>query len=317
MSWSTALKIFVTVILLGSLSYHLDLGELLQAVISVKLRFLLLAGVTQFVLLLVAVLRWRILLRFFSMSQPYRRLLRITFVGSFFSLFLPSSIGGDFFRAYYVSKATGVSLPQSLVTTFLDRGAGLFALLLIGLVAALYNPLQLGQVELFYAFIAGLGGFSLANLALFHTRTHRILGRILDRLGMVEFKDRLRLIFNGLADLYGSSGAIARVIVLSLIIQGLSVVIVWLLAQGLGITASFGPYLVFVPLINLSIMIPLTINGFGLREYLYTIFFSELGVAPETAVVLGLLSAFILVLIALPGGIIYSLSKADFSSKDG
>jgi uncharacterized membrane protein YbhN (UPF0104 family) len=103
---------------------------------------------------------------------------------------------------------------------------------------------------------------------------------------------------------------------LSLIIQGLSVVVVWLLAQGLGITAPFSPYLVFVPLINLSIMIPLTINGFGLREYLYTIFFNELGVMPETAVALGLLSAFILALIALPGGVIYSLSKADVAGKD-
>ncbi len=317
MSWKTALKISITVILLGSLAYHLDLEKLLKAVISMKLRFLLLAGVTQFILLLVAVLRWRILLRVFSMRQPYRRLLKITFVGSFFSLFLPSSIGGDFFRAYYVSKATRVSLPQALVTTFLDRGAGLFSLLLIGLVAALCNPLQLGQVELRYVFIALLSVFLLANLALFHNRTHRTLGHILDRLGMIEYKDRLRLIFSGLEALYGSAGSIARVVGLSLIIQGLSVVTVWLLAQGLGITASFNPYLVFVPLINLSIMVPLTINGFGLREYLYTVFFSELGVIPETAVALGLLSAFVLVLVSLPGGIIYSLSKTDFVSKDG
>jgi len=316
MSWKTALKISITFILLGSLAYHLDLEKLLEAFTSVKLRFLLLAGITQFTVLLVAVLRWRILLRFFSMSQPYRRLLGITFVGSFFSLFLPSSIGGDFFRAYYVSKATRVNLPQSLVTTVLDRGAGLFSLLLIGLVAALYNPLQLGQVELHYAFIAILSVFLLATLALFDGRTHRILGHILDRMGMVEFKDRLRLIFAGLESLYGSTRTITRMVGLSLIIQGLSVVVVWLLAQGLGITAPFSPYLVFVPLINLSIMIPLTINGFGLREYLYTIFFNELGVMPETAVALGLLSAFILALIALPGGVIYSLSKADVAGKD-
>ena len=58
-------------------------------------------------------------------------------------------------------------------------------------------------------------------------------------------------------------------------------------------------------------MIPITINGLGLRESLYLLVFGELGTQDEMAVALGLLQFVIVMIVALPGGPIYSLYKAE------
>jgi hypothetical protein len=70
-------------------------------------------------------------------------------------------------------------------------------------------------------------------------------------------------------------------------------------------------FLIFVPLINLSIMVPLTINGFGLRESLYLLLFAQIGLQQETAVAMSLLNTMVVMAAALPGGLLYSLYKRE------
>ena len=87
--------------------------------------------------------------------------------------------------------------------------------------------------------------------------------------------------------------------------------IVWIAALSIAVDAPFIVFLIFVPLINLSVMVPLTINGIGLRESLFYLLFSQIGVPVEMAVSLSLVNFLIYVLTAIPGGIIYSLYKKE------
>ena len=77
------------------------------------------------------------------------------------------------------------------------------------------------------------------------------------------------------------------------------------------VAVTFGVFLIFVPLINLSIMVPLTINGIGLRESLFYLFFSQIGIPAETAVGLSLVTFALYVLTAFPGLVVYSLYKKE------
>jgi hypothetical protein len=56
-------------------------------------------------------------------------------------------------------------------------------------------------------------------------------------------------------------------------------------------------------------MVPLTINGFGLRESLYLLLFAQIGLQQEKAVALSLLNTFVIMLAVLPGGLAYSFYK--------
>ena len=105
MNWKTLLKLGLTILLLVGLGYQLDLRTLGSVIVSARVGPLLLAVLLQLGLTLVAVFRWKIILGYFTIQIPYLQALRIVLMGNFFSLFLPSAIGGDVFRAYYVSRA--------------------------------------------------------------------------------------------------------------------------------------------------------------------------------------------------------------------
>ncbi len=98
---------------------------------------------------------------------------------------------------------------------------------------------------------------------------------------------------------------LAGALVISLIIQMLAISVTWVMAEGLRIDVPLLYFLVFVPVITLISMIPVSLNGMGLREYAFMSLFSAVGVSPSSCVALGLLSSAIIILSAIPGGVIY------------
>jgi len=87
----------------------------------------------------------------------------------------------------------------------------------------------------------------------------------------------------------------------------------WIAALAIGVKAPFLIFLIFIPIVNLTIMVPLTINGFGLREGVYFLLFREIGLPVETAVTLSLLNFLVVTLASLPGAVAYSFYKKDES----
>jgi len=96
---------------------------------------------------------------------------------------------------------------------------------------------------------------------------------------------------------------------ISLINQFLVIAVSWIMALGLRLEVSFLYFLVFIPVITLISMIPISLNGMGLREYAFVSLFTAIGVSREGSIALGLLSSAILVVSAIPGGVLYLLFK--------
>ena len=67
---------------------------------------------------------------------------------------------------------------------------------------------------------------------------------------------------------------------------------------------------VFVPLISLAGMIPVSVNGLGVREALYIFFFGRLGASTEVSVSLALLYLAVTFIASLPGGVVYALQRS-------
>jgi len=199
-----------------------------------------------------------------------------------------------------------------LTTTFLDRSAGLCALLLIGLSSSLYSDIAVGGVRLSRVFIAITTVYFLINVAIFHDWSHRATSRLPTRFGFEALDEKLQLIYEGLRALIRAPGSVLVIFGLSLLIQFTAVSVMWFAARSLSFDSSFFVFLIFIPLVNLSIMIPITINGFGLRESVYVLLFAGgLGTQDEMAFALGLLQGFIVIMVALPGGPIYGLYRAE------
>ncbi|HSR69131.1 MAG TPA: lysylphosphatidylglycerol synthase transmembrane domain-containing protein [Acidobacteriota bacterium] len=305
------LKLTVTAVLLATVFYRIDLGRFWTVLSSANPLLLLAAGVVQALTVLLSAQRWRVILRNFNVSEGYSAVAKITFIGFFFNLFLPSGIGGDFFRSYYLSKRTGRGMSTTLMTLILDRSAGLLALLLIGLAAALVYPMRIGGVRLTWVFVIILLVYMLANVVLFHSVTHRLLSRLMQRFKREGLERKVELVALGLRTLRRNPLAVLKSAGYSLLIQFLAVVVVWLAALSISLPADFDVFLIFIPLVNLTIMVPITINGVGLRETVYIELFQTIGVSQEYSVSLALLHLGVFLLAGLPGGIVYHLYKKD------
>jgi glycosyltransferase 2 family protein len=307
------LKGLLTLLLLLILFLQMDIGEFFSLLAGADLSLLFLATLIQVGIILVAVVRWQVILASFDIGTGFSPLTKITFIGQFFNLFLPSAIGGDFFRAYYLSRRERRGMSTTLTTTLLERSAGLFALLAIGCLFAFLHRIAIQGVSLLYVFLGLLTTYTAANIALFNTWFHRRLTRFFARFQLADIESKLELVYQGLTSLRHNRRAVIHCLTLSLAIQFTSVVIMWLAARSINVQAPFYVFLIFIPIINLTIMIPLTINGFGLRESVYYLLFSQVGLPVETSVTLSLLNFLIVTLASLPGGVAYSLYKREES----
>lgn len=305
------LKAIVTFVLLAILVWEMDLAKFLGVLSSADLSLLALATLIQIGIMFLGVTRWQVILRSFNMSPGFAPLTKITFIGLFFSLFLPSSIGGDFFRAYYLSKREHRGMSTTLTSTFLERSAGLCALLALGIFFAARRQMVVEGVPLFYLLLAIGIAYVAVNIALFNKWIHKHITRFFKYFNLENVESKLELVYEGLLSLRKDKKAIAVCLALSLVIQFFSVVIMWIAALAIGVKAPFLIFLIFIPIVNLTIMIPLTINGFGLREGVYFLLFREIGLPVETAVTLSLLNFLVVTLASLPGAVAYSFYKKE------
>ncbi len=307
----TALKLLLTFALLVIVVSQMELEKFSETLSSMDPSWVLLAFSLQLLAIFPAVQRWRLILRNFEVPMGFLPLLKLAFIGNFFNLFLPTSIGGDFIRGFYLSRNVGRGISSILTTILLERSAGLCALLLIGTISSALSGLEISGYPAVYVFLILLTGYTLINLLLFLPWTHTQLDLLLKRWRFDSIAAKMELTYQGLQSLRKDRKTLLGTLFLSLIVQFDSIVVVWLLAQSIGVTASFSTFLIFIPLINLTLMVPLTISGLGLREGAYYLLFSQVGLPAEMSITLSLMNYLGYLLAGLPGALFYTLHKKE------
>ncbi|HPF15087.1 MAG TPA: lysylphosphatidylglycerol synthase transmembrane domain-containing protein, partial [Planctomycetota bacterium] len=135
---------------------------------------------------LVVITRWYLLLIAAGCPTRWTQVLRVTFVGLFFNLILPGVSGGDLARAYWMVKGHPERRAAALMSVFMDRLLGLFAMALLATIAIYANDDRFAALRLpvLAATLAMLlGGLALVNPWL---RTHLPIAKLLDRLPASE-----------------------------------------------------------------------------------------------------------------------------------
>ena len=273
------------------------------------------AALILFSTTLLQAFRWSIILRSFDISARYGQLYSIVLIGCFFNLFLPSTVGGDFFRAYYLGKHEKTGLPVAATTTLLDRISGISALLFLGLFCSFFSAQSLGGIPLRIIFVGIFLVFLVGIVMFFNPFLHRLLEKMMIRIGAKGLAERTPQISEGATRFRKNIPDVLLTFCLSLVIQLIAISSVWVAAMAMHIDAPFLLFLIFVPLINIAVSIPLTINGVGLREGMYFLLFSQIGIPMEASITLSLVTMLLNFSMALPGGFVYSIFKKseDFS----
>jgi hypothetical protein len=248
--------------------------------------------------------RWRMLMRPLMPVQSLPRLLGIYCIGLFFNLTFPTVIGGDVVKMYYAGKPAR-SYAQSFAATFLDRDAGMFAMMIIACAGILYHrvtvpgiPVTLIIWGVFAAFVAG-------NAAIFTPYLHQRLIKLMHRLHFSKVALKVDMISNAFQIMGRQPAILISALLISLVNQLLVIAVTWIMALGLQLTIQPIWFLIFVPVITLISMIPISLNGMGLREYAFMSLFGAIGVPASACIALGLLSSAVIIISSMPGGIVY------------
>ena len=219
----------------------------------------------------ISTLRWKLLL---PDGLSTKKLFSLYMIGSFFNTFLPGIIGGDAVKGYYLYRETGKA-DLSLASVFMDRYLGFVALILICLLAFPfgYQYFHGSRVEWLLPF--AVLSFTAASVLIFGLR----LGQRISLLS--AFYNYFHMYRN-------QKKTMIKGLLLSAVVQLSGILAVNILSCGLGQQIPVLSFFVFLPLIVLFAMLPISISGLGVREGAFVLFFGLIGVQPEVAAAISL-----------------------------
>ena len=258
----------------------------------------LIVWVAAFVMCLMAQvlssIRWWTLSNTLAFPGRWLTYLGFYLVGMYFNLFLPTGIGGDLFKAHFLSRDEGRRLLAAWSVVG-DRMFGLTAMLLMGAVAVIVKPDLLPRPFVIFLSLSGLVVLlGLVGLPFFH----RLLGRFWPGIS--------RYVTDMLA-LWHKPQKILIVSGLSFCVQALGMGAVALLGAGIGIEVPLAFYFASLPLVTLATLIPISLSGIGVREGALVYFLGLKAIQPEPAFSLGLLFFSVQIATSLIGGVAYAL----------
>jgi uncharacterized membrane protein YbhN (UPF0104 family) len=223
-------------------------------------------------------LRWYILLRSQQVAIRFSESLKISFAGAFASNFLPSTIGGDVIRLVNINRYTSKE-GLSLASIILDRLVNVLAFVTVLPFSFTFIPLPVSEVrnDLFFSF-----PLFIKNIRLWILQSGR------------QFLDAYKLWAEKPADLL-------RAFVTSWFSIVVIFISAWLVGIGLGIHVSLFQVAGITAIIYFITMLPISINGYGLREVGMTFLYLKLGANAEQATMLVLITRFLMMLVTVPG----------------
>ena len=291
MSATKFLRLGVSAALLGWLAWQTDWVSVRRAFGTLRGEYWLAALGLLLVAQVVSTLRWRMFAQALRFSQSLPRMTGFYFIGMFFNLVLPTSVGGDVIRAWYLDGKSGRKL-AAFASVVLDRLNGLLVLIAMACTAVLLSPIGLPSwIPLSVLGIAGGGVLGLAALPL-AVRSGRLPPKRVRQLQTMQH------LFKAPRTLIGAT-------LLSIFVQVSSVGIVWLIGRGLQAPIPAAYYWIFVPMVSLLTLLPVSVNGMGVREGGVVLFLVPLGVDQATALTLAFLWFLVYAAGSLLGGVVY------------
>lgn len=299
----------VSILLIALLLETIDLRDLSETLSHVSVGLLALAVLTFLVTNMTSVLKWRLIIQSQDSHVSWPYLTSIFYMGLFFNNFLPTNFGGDLVRIYKLSRATG-NMVDATSSVVLDRASSTFALLMIALVATLLQLRLLGGrlaltiLAMLLLFLLVIGLFASEKVA-------RKLVRIpLFRRDPFGLRQHIKNFYYSVNQFRNEKRALAAVLAISLVYQGLYVVTVNLLALSLGIDLPVAYYFLFIPIVIAVGMVPFSLNGLGVREGAWVVLFTQAGVPAAEALSMSVLNFLLVTAVSLLGGAFYLLDPS-------
>jgi len=298
-------QVVVTAALLALLLRNLDWALFRSAFSRTPLWLYLASFAVLVVGQVLYVFKWGLVLGAMGLPVPFPRLAEQYLLGIFFNNFLPTMIGGDAARVYYLGRQEGYATVATSI--FVDRGLGFLSMAAWG--SALVWWLNITTPAFIVArnvltvlcviMVAGLAAALTLRLAPIVALLRRapLLARVADTLELVRKRGR---------PLRRQPGVILAVLVAAFVYF---LPFGWVYQTFFRVSGGLDvPYAaILLVLIAIAILsnIPISVNGIGLREQLHYLLFASLGVSKELAVGISVIIFSQFLVLSVFGGLVW------------
>lgn len=279
-------RLVIAVVLVALLVRSLDMPALIRQMTDIDRRWLSACLVIPLLGIGLSALRWQAVLEMLGVRRPYGELLLRYWSGAFYNAVLPGSVGGDVVRVGGLARG-GVPITSATLSVLSDRSVGLWAGMLLGFLSSIW-PSQVPYrrtLGLLFGSIVAAGALVVWLAPMLRHSLPAWLGR------------------------YASVGAALAglrwwyLIGLACMFQALVLLHLYVAARALHAPIPLLVCALYAPAVVFTTMLPISLNGIGVREATLVILLGGIGVAPETAALIGFLIYVTSAISTLPGGL--------------
>jgi uncharacterized protein (TIRG00374 family) len=294
-------------LLVVALFRMLDLHRLVLTLASVKPQLVALGLLAMMVNFLIKTYRWGFILRMQRPDISFGQIARVNFLSLFIGTFLPTSLSYDMVRIYYVSRCAA-DPRVAIASIFADRIIGNFSVAITAIVVfAILNITGLFRVGPLLSF--GIIAFLLVSLALPLVLRNSAVAdgaaRFLNRFTGRKLFDSVQELSEYLLSYWRQAPLMSDALAIAFLNLAIAVLEFYLIAQGFSAPVSIHYFFLFIPLVVLFSMLPVSIGGIGLVEAGLMFFFINVGMPAETCLSVALIHRALQIVCLSPGAAIY------------
>ncbi len=290
----SVLRVFFSVLLLLFVFEAVDFQALWRVLTRMSLPGAIAVSLLYALGQVLSAWKWSFFVAKTPLAKRRTTLLRAYAFGMFVNTFGLGTIGGDLTRALLL-RPQKAQRALAISTVVADRLHGLLVLFAIGccgVVLVAPKPIDSGLVRV--AALSGLALIALMVLAypFLRARAANSSRRLIQKVRGV------------LSSLAIGRTTLIQVTVLSIAVHSLQILMHVVIAEDLRANLPLLFFIAVVPIVNIASSLPFSINGIGVREALYVLFFVPQGVSAEVAIAFGAIWLVSVTLVSALGGLL-------------
>jgi uncharacterized protein (TIRG00374 family) len=304
----------VSLALIALMLWAYDWRQILGKLALLTPAFVLFAWAYYAICQWVSAYRWRVLLRPKGVDVPTARLFVFYMVGMFANNFMPGGLGGDAVKAYSLYRQGG-SGNIAVASVFVERFCGILALSALGAVASAAMLLA-GKPPLMPLLVLGFVLLLAAAAAMvWSVRLARLLRWLLAAVAPRLIRDRAIQLVDTVHSYRDDWRVLLRALAISVLLQAMIALFYSLVGLALGIPVPVLYFLLFLPMVTMITLLPISLGGLGVREIAMVYLFATVGVSSEDMLSISLTAHILNTALSLSGGVMLLASRFSWASR--
>lgn len=302
------IRLAVSIVLLGLILCKIDWSTTVSLVRRSDPLWWMVAAFITIAAVVISAYKWQMVLTAQGVRVPLPKLTSSYFIGLFFNNFLPTSMGGDAFRAYDAVKFSGET-PKAIASVVAERVLASATLGVTALAGLLIGYRSAGRFTwLVVAFNVGCLVLVWASLDI---RWLEMAAARMSWLNSDKIRSRLAEAKEALKAPVQDKTALFSILAASMVFQVTVVLVNLAVFKALNIDVSARYLFIFVPIISAISMLPVSINGLGIQQGASIVCFGAIGLSATEAAAQSLGFLLVVTVVSLAGAVLLVMRKSD------